>query len=295
MSEATREAIAVHQAAGSALRGRRRRQLRPRAGQRRRRWSCVHGVPTSSLPVPQAGPGAGRPGAARDRLRLPRARPRRSPRRTSTTRGRGSSRWTGEAIDALEIDRCHLVVHDIGGPIGCEWAVRNPESGALADGAEHDARRRDLPPPLDDGALRDAGGSARAGWRAPAAAPASELFYRQGIADRSAIPRAEVYAHYPPAQARATAGRAFLRIMRGFELTEEKQRFLWEGLGRAPLARPDRLGRARPGARPRPAARSRQQALGVDDPILLPAKHFLQEDQAPAIAHAIADLAAPLG
>ena len=25
------------------------------------------------------------------------------------------------------IDRCHLVVHDIGGPIGFEWAIRNPD------------------------------------------------------------------------------------------------------------------------------------------------------------------------
>jgi hypothetical protein len=33
----------------------------------------------------------------------------------------------------------------------------------------------------------------------------------------------------------------------------------------------------------------------VDDPILLPAKHFLQEDQATAVAQSIADLAAPLG
>src|SRR5919106_6973063 len=39
----------------------------------------------------------------------------------------GLARFTGEALDALEIERCHLVVHDIGGPIGCEWAVRNPD------------------------------------------------------------------------------------------------------------------------------------------------------------------------
>src|ERR671936_2564170 len=41
----------------------------------------------------------------------------------------GLSRWMGEAIDALGIDRCHLVVHDIGGPIACEWAGRNPQRG----------------------------------------------------------------------------------------------------------------------------------------------------------------------
>src|SRR5919106_194640 len=39
----------------------------------------------------------------------------------------GLARWLGSAVDALELDRCHLVVHDIGGPIGCEWAIRNPE------------------------------------------------------------------------------------------------------------------------------------------------------------------------
>jgi hypothetical protein len=33
----------------------------------------------------------------------------------------------------------------------------------------------------------------------------------------------------------------------------------------------------------------------VTDPILLPAKHFLQEDHAIEVAGAIADLAAPLG
>jgi hypothetical protein len=38
-----------------------------------------------------------------------------------------------------------------------------------------------------------------------------------------------------------------------------------------------------------------QEALEVEDPILLPAKHFLQEDQAVAVGQAIADLAAPLG
>jgi hypothetical protein len=35
--------------------------------------------------------------------------------------------------------------------------------------------------------------------------------------------------------------------------------------------------------------------LGVDDPVVLPAKHFLQEDQAGALSYAIADQVAPLG
>jgi haloalkane dehalogenase len=39
----------------------------------------------------------------------------------------GLGRWTGDAIDALEIDRCHLVLHDIGGPVGLEWALRHSD------------------------------------------------------------------------------------------------------------------------------------------------------------------------
>jgi haloalkane dehalogenase len=39
----------------------------------------------------------------------------------------GLGRWTGEAIDALGIESCHLVLHDIGGPVGLEWALRNAD------------------------------------------------------------------------------------------------------------------------------------------------------------------------
>ncbi|MDQ2939151.1 MAG: alpha/beta fold hydrolase, partial [Actinomycetota bacterium] len=39
----------------------------------------------------------------------------------------GLADWLEEAVDALGIERCHLVVHDLGGPIGCTWAVRNPD------------------------------------------------------------------------------------------------------------------------------------------------------------------------
>jgi pimeloyl-ACP methyl ester carboxylesterase len=39
----------------------------------------------------------------------------------------GLSAWTVEAIDALGLDRFHLVVHDIGGPIGFDVVARIPQ------------------------------------------------------------------------------------------------------------------------------------------------------------------------
>ncbi len=82
--------------------------------------------------------------------------------------------------------------------------------------------------------------------------------------------------------------------MRGFELTAEKDRFLAEGLGERPY--PVRIvwGERDPALGLDHLAGA-QRVLGVDDPVLLPAKHFLQEDQAPALAYAIADHVAPLG
>ena len=49
-----------------------------------------------------------------------------------------------------------------------------------------------------------------------------ELMYRVGVQDRSATPRAELDA-YVALLKREDGGQAFLRIMRGFERTTEKQ------------------------------------------------------------------------
>ena len=202
----------------------------------------------------------------------------------------GLARFTGEAIDTLGIDRCHLVVHDIGGPIGCEWAVRNTDRvlSLTALNTLLDVATFRRPWSMQPFAIKVIG---EMYLRTTRRFAFSELFYIQGVKDRSATPRAEVYAHYELLK-RKDAGRNFLKIMRGFELTAEKQRLLWDGL--APERRPFPAQVVWGAEDPVLGENRRQEVqrvLGADDPILLPAKHFLQEDQAPAIAGAIAALA----
>jgi haloalkane dehalogenase len=204
----------------------------------------------------------------------------------------GLARWMGEAVDSLGLERVHLVVHDICGPIGCEWAIENADRtlsltalNTLLDPATF--RRPWTMAPFAVPAL---------GWLWLQATPAAlfaALFRLQGLDDPAAMSRAEIYA-YRTLLERADGGRAFLRIMRGFELTEAKRDFLWSGL--ADRRYPARIvwGERDP-ALGRDQLTIAQRALGVDNPVLVPAKHFLQEDQAPAIADVIADLAAPLG
>jgi haloalkane dehalogenase len=200
----------------------------------------------------------------------------------------GLGRWTGEAISGLGIDRCHLVLHDIGGPIGLEWALRNRDRvrtltvlDTLID-VDHFRRvwTMDLAAPPVIGPL----------WVAGIRPPVARwLFYLQGIADRSATPAHEVDAHIALLH-RDGGGRSFRQIVRGFELTAEKERFYTEGVREAGWPATILWGDRDP-ALGDDRRRAIEAALGVEARVI-PAKHFLQEDQAPAVADAVAALAA---
>jgi haloalkane dehalogenase len=199
----------------------------------------------------------------------------------------GLGRWTGEAIDALGIDHCHLVLHDIGGPVGLEWALRNRErvrSLTVLDTLLKvwNFRRHwtmaVLAPPVVGRLLLATNRGPAARW----------LFFANGIANRSATPPAEIDAHIELIRL-GDGGRALQRIIRGSEPTQEKQAFYLDGL--AEVNWPARIvwGRDDPalGVEQR---KSIEQVLETEATIL-PAKHFLQEDQAPAVADAIAEIA----
>jgi pimeloyl-ACP methyl ester carboxylesterase len=199
----------------------------------------------------------------------------------------GLARWTGAAIDALGIERCHLVVHDIGGPIGFEWAIGNPDRviSLTALNSLIDAAVFHQPWPMRPFSIRGIGEA----WLRGPRFFFAEIFYLTGIEDRSAVPRAEVNAHHALLR-RQDGGRAFLRIMRGFELSAEKERFFLEGLAGHPYpaqvvwGKDDRMLDEQ-------RRKAVMSALAVEDSTLLPAKHFLQEDQPVAVADAIASLA----
>lgn len=111
----------------------------------------------------------------------------------------------------------------------------------------------------------------------------------QGVADRSAVPNAELDA-YVDLLKREDRGRAFLKIMRGFERTAVKR-----DLYRSALAS-DRYpvqvvwGTRDPALKVDTHGEAARRAAGVDTIHRLPGKHFLQEDQAPAIADLVAGI-----
>jgi haloalkane dehalogenase len=288
--EAAREAIEAHQAAG-------RRFTAGGVGSFVRQQGdgapvvLLHGVPTSSFLYRKVVPALAEQGLRAVAFDFPGVGLADRPSSFDYSWS-GLADWTREAMDALGIERCHLVVHDIGGPIGCEWAVAEPDRVLSLTvlntilGLATFRRPWSMAPFAIPGIGRIALATLTP-WAF------SRIFYLQGIADRAAVPRHEAYAHYELLK-RGDAGRAFRRIMRGFALTEARQRLLWDGLSKHPY--PARIvWGERDSAIGLDQLRAAQEALRVDDPILLPAKHFLQEDHPTEVAQAIADLAAPLG
>ena len=170
-----------------------------------------------------------------------------------------------------------------------------PRAGALADRAQHDARPGDASAARGRCGRSRSAASASSGCARRRAPLFAALFRPRGSADRSAMSTAEIYAYRALLIRGSTAAAPSCGSCAASSSPRKSSGCSGEGLAERPVAGADRLGRARPGARPRSAGRVVQRVLGVDEPVLLPAKHFLQEDQAAALAYAIADQVAPLG
>jgi haloalkane dehalogenase len=246
----------------------------------------MHGIPASSFLYRKVLPliaGRGLRGVAFD---LPGLGLAERPRGFDYTWS-GLGRWTGAAIDALGIDHCHLVLHDIGGPIAMEWAARNRErvrtltvldTLLAVDGFRRHWTMAMLSPPVIGRLLLETNRGPLARW----------LFYSNGIGDRSATSAAEVDAYFTLLRG-DDGGRAFQRIVRGFEPTAEKERLYLGALREAGWPARVLWGSDDP-ALGEHDRREIERALDVEATVV-PAKHFLQEDQAPAVAETIAGLA----
>lgn len=203
--------------------------------------------------------------------------------------------WTGlgrfcvAAVDALGLERFDLVVHDIGGPVGFELAAAMPERVVsltlLNTMVEVDRFKR--PWSMEPFAVRGIGEAYVAALTKPAF---RRLMRMQGIANPRAVTDEELDAYVDLLKGH-DGGRAFLRIMRGFERTREKRRLYESTLRNVPYPVQVVWGELDPALKLSVHGEQARLAAGLDSVHALPAKHFLQEDQAPAVAGHIAALA----
>ena len=198
----------------------------------------------------------------------------------------GLGRFAAAAVDALTLDRFHLVVHDIGGPVGFELAAKMPQRIAsltiLNTIIAVEPFRR--PWSMQPFAVRGLGEL----WLASLTKPAfRQLMWLQGIANHDAVTNAELDA-YVDLLKREDHGRAFLKIMRGFERTAAKQELYERAVRGVPYPVQIVWGAEDPALKLGVQGEQARRITGLETLHTLPAKHFLQEDQAPALAELIA-------
>ena len=201
----------------------------------------------------------------------------------------GLGRFARAAVNALGLDRFHLVVHDVGGPVGFELAAALPDRvlslTVLDTIVEVDTFKR--PWSMEPFARRGIGEVYLRTLTKPAFRTLMRL---QGIGDMSRIERPELDAWVDMLK-HPDGGRAFLRIMRGFERTRAKRDLYVSTLRDVTYPVQIVWGADDPALKLAVHGEQARLAAGLDEIHALPAKHFLQEDQAPAVAERVATLA----
>lgn len=248
---------------------------------------CVHGVPASAYLYRKVLPALATRGLRGIAVDLPGLGLAERPVDADYS-WTGLGRWLGSAIDVLELDRFHLVVHDIGGPIGLEVAAAEPHrvrsltilNTTIAVESFH---RPWVMEPFAHPVVGEA-------WLKSIRLPGIFVALMRALGVTRRVPAAEI-ACYVPLLLGDDGGRAFLQIMRGFEATADKQRRYLAALRGSPYpvqvvwgVRDRMLTWRRYGVQA-------QLAAGLDDAILLPGKHFVQEDCPEEIAEAVHQLA----
>jgi len=201
----------------------------------------------------------------------------------------GLGRFARSAVDALGLERFHLVVHDIGGPIGFELAADAPDrvrSLTLLNTLLAVDRFR-VPAVNRPFRVRGLGELYLATMTRPAF---TALAYRI-LTSRAASTPDEVEA-YLRLLKRGDGGRGFLRTMRGFELTAAKHERWRDALRRAPYPIGAVWGAGDPVLAPDREGAAIRAELDLVGFRRVAAKHLVPEEQPQAVAEEVARLAA---
>ena len=198
------------------------------------------------------------------------------------------AQWVGKVVDALDLPPVHLVVHDIAGPIGVEWAIQNPVkvrsitiTNTLLDVAH-------FTPPFPMWL-----------YRVPVLrhlvfstmnVPVFlRLFRYSGVKNPDAVDE-EVVGAYLYLLQRDGGHQSFLSIMDGFDLTETHRDYLRDGL--LAIDKPMQLiwGEEEI-AIPEAQLHYIRQAFPLRETHMVDARHFLQEEHPAVISANIASFA----
>lgn len=195
----------------------------------------------------------------------------------------GLGKWSTDLIQELKLDGFHLVLHDIGGPIGCEVIANMPEkvlSITILNTPLYKLGQFRKPFPMYFFERKVIG----------------ELFMKmttpfffhrlmqwRGIHQKDSFDINDARAYVDLLKG-SDQGRSFLKIMRSFEATQEKEDFYTSTLRAIEVPKQIIWGRNDPALTLHQFGRPLQDSLGIEKFIPTDGSHFLQEDYSSTIA-----------
>lgn len=198
------------------------------------------------------------------------------------------ARFCAKATSVLGLDKFHLVVHDIGGPIGFALAAENRERilslTILNTWIDVVNFKKPLPMrPFEKPLLGEAelAMTNYATWEL--------LFHTMGIESIDRITKEEIKA-YVDLLKWQDGGKAFLKIMRNFDHSEEFRTLCYKGVQHVPYPVQAVWGAKDPALSLKEYGKEIKGVAGLDEIHTLPAGHFLQEEQWEEIAERVAVL-----
>ena len=199
------------------------------------------------------------------------------------------ARFCARAAEQLGLRRYHLVVHDIGGPIGFALAAQNREKilslTILNTWIDVDKFEKPLPMrPFEKPVLGETqlAATTHTTWQL--------MFKGLGASNTDRIPTEEINA-YVDLLKRDDGGKAFLKIMRSFEDSIAFRELCYQAVQDVPYPVQAVWGAEDPALDYERYGEEIKRAANLKEVHKLPAKHFLQEDQWEAVAQHIATIA----
>ncbi|RDV12648.1 alpha/beta hydrolase [Pontibacter diazotrophicus] len=194
--------------------------------------------------------------------------------------------FCARAAEELGLERYHLVIHDIGGPIGFALAAQNRDKilslTILNTWIDVDKFQKPLPMrPYEKPVLGEAqlAATTHTTWQL--------MFKGLGASNTDVIPTEEINA-YVDLLKRDDGGKAFLKIMRNFEDSVAFRELCHQAVQDVPYPVQAVWGAEDPALDYERYGEEIKQVANLKEVHKLPAKHFLQEDQWEAVAAHIA-------
>jgi len=195
---------------------------------------------------------------------------------------------TARVVEALKIDKAHLVLHDISGPFGSEFAIKNPSkvasitySNTLPNVAEFHQ-----PFPMMFFGWR---GFREIMWQLftnDVFSPLQYLIFKWRLSDNMEYTSMKAYSFLLSFD---NGKDTFFKIMKNFNLTKEYRDFLVRGLHKYDSDIPKQLVWSTRDILPKSHGQAEflHKSFQIEKETWIDAKHFIQEDKPEEFAHAV--------